>query len=309
MEKENDITLNSSRAWLLASRPKTLSGAAVPVMIGSALAIADTHWQVQWIPIVLCFLFAFVMQIDANFVNDYFDFLKGTDDEQRLGPKRACAQGWVSISAMRKALLLTTLLACAIGLPLIVYGGWRMILIGLLCVVFCFLYTTHLSYIGMGDLLVLLFFGIIPVTATYYLALPDGNRSLTVECLMQSVACGLVVDTLLVVNNFRDIDNDRRTGKRTLIVAIGSQWGLRLYLFLGIVACLIGCFSILNSHPWAALLPILCYLPLHTTTFVSMKRIGKGAALNRILGLTARNIFFYGLLIAVGMLLSCYCIG
>ena len=113
--ENTDIKVNSLKAWVLAARPKTLSGAAVPVMIGVALAMADTDFHIRVIPAVLCFLFAFVMQIDANFVNDYFDFLKGTDDETRLGPKRACAQGWVTIGAMRWMLLATTALACVIN--------------------------------------------------------------------------------------------------------------------------------------------------------------------------------------------------
>ena len=207
MEK-NGVEVNSLKAWILAARPKTLTGAAVPVMIGTALALADSDFHIRIVPTVLCFLFAFVMQIDANFVNDYFDFLKGTDDEKRLGPKRACAQGWVTTKAMRWALALTTMFACAVGLPLIYYGGWWMIAVGVLCVFFCFLYTTHLSYIGMGDVLVLLFFGVVPVTMTYFLVLPDGMQTLTWECLFASITCGLVIDTLLVINNYRDIDND-----------------------------------------------------------------------------------------------------
>lgn len=302
--EDNQIKQNSWQAWLLAARPKTLTGAAVPVMIGSAMAVADAHGHVQWLPVLLCFLFAFIMQIDANFVNDYFDFLKGTDDEQRLGPKRACAQGWVTIRAMRRALLLTTLVGCLVGLPLIFYGGWMMLAVGVLCVVFCFLYTTHLSYMGMGDLLVLFFFGIVPVTMTYYLALPAGTQAVTLECLLASVACGLVIDALLVVNNYRDIENDRRTGKMTLIVAIGSQRGRWLYLGLGIVSCLMGCVFIMYGHVWAALLPIVAYLPLHVMSYIEMRRIGKGAALNRVLGLTARNIFIYGLAVSVGFLVE-----
>ena len=136
--ENTDIKVNSLKAWVLAARPKTLSGAAVPVMIGVALAMADTDFHIRVIPAVLCFLFAFVMQIDANFVNDYFDFLKGTDDETRLGPKRACAQGWVTIGAMRWMLLATTALACVIGLPLIYYGG--------LCVFLLSLYHTSFLY-------------------------------------------------------------------------------------------------------------------------------------------------------------------
>ena len=162
MDTENNVSVNSAKAWLLASRPKTLTGAAVPVMIALAMAWRDlseatAQEKFSIIPAVLCLLFAFIMQIDANFINDYFDFKKGTDDEFRLGPLRACAQGWVTLPAMRYAILLTTVIACLAGLPLIIYGGWAMVGIGVLCVVFCFLYTTHLSYLGLGDLLVLVF--------------------------------------------------------------------------------------------------------------------------------------------------------
>ena len=298
-----EIRRNSVRAWLLAARPKTLAGAAVPVMIGSALAVSDADWQVRWLPMVLCFLFAFTMQIDANFINDYFDFRKGADDEQRLGPKRACAQGWVSPQAMLRAIGITTFLACAIGLPLIFFGGWKMLAVGAVCVLFCFLYTTHLSYVGMGDLLVLLFFGVVPVTMTYYLVLPEEMQTVTTECLLLSVACGLVVDTLLVVNNVRDIDNDRRTGKRTLIVAIGRRQGQVFYFFLGFAAVILGCFLPYYEHHWATWLPIIIYQPLHVVSSVSMWKIGQGAALNRILGQTARNIFIYGLAVSIGLLL------
>lgn len=300
----SEITTNSAKAWLLAARPKTLAGAAVPVMIGSALAVSDAQWQVRWLPMVLCFLFAFTMQIDANFINDYFDFRKGADDELRLGPKRACAQGWVTPKAMLRAIAFTTFLACVIGLPLVFFGGWKMVAVGAVCVLFCFLYTTHLSYVGMGDLLVVLFFGVVPVTMTYYLVMPEAMQTVTTECLLLSVACGLVVDTLLVVNNVRDIDNDRRTGKRTLIVAMGRRQGQVLYFFLGFAAVILGCFLPYYEHHWATWLPIILYQPLHVVTFVEMWKIGQGAALNRILGKTARNIFIYGLVVSIGLLLA-----
>ena len=302
MEKRQ-IQVNSPKAWILAARPKTLTGAAVPVMIGTALAWADSCHHIRLIPTILCFLFAFVMQIDANLVNDYFDFLKGTDDETRLGPKRACAQGWVTMPAMRWALAITTALACAIGLPLVFYGGWWLIAVGILCVCFCFLYTTHLSYMGLGDVLVLLFFGIVPVTMTYYLAMPKGAQTVTWECLLASIACGIVVDTLLIINNYRDIDNDRRAGKRTLIVALGAKGGRMLYFAMGVLACLMGNMYHFSGHFWAVWLPIIIYLPLHIATFIEMRRINKGAALNRILGKTARNIFIYGLAVSIGLML------
>lgn len=297
----NDKTIkpNSVKAWLLAARPKTLSGAAVPVMIGTALTYADRSlYDFKAVPAVLCFLFAFIMQIDANFINDCFDFLSGNDDETRLGPKRACAQGWVSVRKMKVAIVITTVLACLAGFPLIIYGGAEMILIGLICVIFCFLYTTHLSYMGMGDLLVLLFFGVVPVCITYYLQ----TGTVSTEALVTALACGLVIDTLLVVNNYRDIDNDRRAGKRTLIVRLGAAKGRGLYLLLGVAACVMGGFFAFTGHLWAAVLPAV-YLVLHVVTFRRMVKIGSGRGLNAVLGDTARNMFVYGVLVSLGLLL------
>lgn len=297
---EDNVKKDSARAWLLAARPKTLTGCAVPVMIALALAWADINEADSFkpIPALLCLLFAFVMQIDANFVNDYFDFLRGNDDETRLGPKRACAMGWVSIERMRLALLLTTVLACIIGLPLVLYGGWNMIVVGVLCVLFCFLYTTKLSYWGLGDLLVLVFFGVVPVCVTYYIQ----RHCITSEVVIAALSTGLVVDTLLMVNNYRDIENDRRAGKKTLAVFMGAQWSRRFYLLLGAFAFVMGACFAFNYHVWAFLLPIV-YLLLHVKTYRRMVAIDHGRALNSILGETSRNIFIYGLLVSIGFLI------
>ena len=136
--EETNIRTNSMKAWLLAARPKTLSGAAVPVMIGLALAYCDARFYEEgvfnWTAAVLCLLFAFAMQIDANFINDFYDYVNGADDvETRLGPRRACAQGWVKLDSMKKAIALTTCAACVIGLPLAYYGGMEMIAVGVAC--------------------------------------------------------------------------------------------------------------------------------------------------------------------------------
>ncbi|WP_311442581.1 1,4-dihydroxy-2-naphthoate octaprenyltransferase [Hoylesella enoeca] len=302
MINEHAVQTNSAKAWVLASRPKTLTGAAVPVMIGTALALRDAAWQINRMPAVLCFLFAFIMQIDANFINDYFDFIRHDDDENRLGPKRACAQGWITTAAMRRGIAIATVLACMVGAPLIVWGGLEMIICGALCVVFCFLYTTHLSRMAMGDVLVLLFFGILPVVLTYYLEMPAGEQHVTCEVFVASIACGTVVDALLVVNNYRDLENDRRVGKRTLAVVLGPAQTRLLYLGLGITACLLGLVFIIGGSLWASLLPMV-YLWLHVGTYRKLVQINQGRALNRVLGDTARNIFLYGLLVAVGLLL------
>ena len=297
-----EVKKNSLKAWVLAARPKTLAGAAVPVMIGSAMALhhSPLTLRLSLIPALLCLLFAFIMQIDANFINDLFDYLKGTDDRAtRLGPERACTQGWVSVGAMKVAIALTTLLACLVGLPLIYYGGWPMVVLGAFCVVFCFLYTTHLSYMGLGDLLVLVFFGLVPVCATYYLQ----THTLIPQVVVASVACGLVVDALLLVNNFRDRDTDRQAGKRTLVVRIGARPTLWVYLAVGIVACLAGVVFALDGHWLAFVLPLI-YLVLHVRTCRKMRTIWQGRALNACLGETARNIFVYGLTLSLGFLLT-----
>lgn len=295
---EVKVLPGSPKAWMLAARPKTLTGAAVPVMIGLSLAFADVGGSFKILPAVLCLLFALVMQVDANFINDYFDFIRGNDDEARLGPRRACAQGWVSPRQMVCAIAVTTVIACAIGLPLIIYGGVEMLLIGALCVLFCFLYTTSLSYLGLGDLLVLVFFGIIPVCIVYYLQ----AGTVTFEAFMASLACGFVIDTLLLVNNYRDIEGDERAGKRTLVVRLGARRGRMAYLLSGVTAVLLGVVFAVFGH-WLASVLQVAYLALHYAAYRRMVKINKGKALNAVLGITARNMFVYGLLVSVGFLL------
>lgn len=301
------VKTNSVKAWLLATRPKTLSAAAVPVMIGTAFAWRNTSEQFNWIPAILCLLFAWIMQIDSNLVNDYFDFKKGNDDETRLGPKRACSEGWITSDAMVWGILITTLLGCMTGIPLILYGGLEMVMVGIACVVFCFLYTTLFSYHGLGDILVLLFFGIIPVCCTYYVCMPLHQQIPTGEVIASSIACGLAIDALLIVNNYRDIDNDRSNGKITLAVRLGESKTKRLYESIGYIAA--GIMIILvffDLYQIDQLIPTyalyLIYIILHRQSYKEMKRINKGAKLNQVLGLTARNILVFGLLSVAAIL-------
>ena len=303
MLSEQNVRQDSLQAWLLAARPKTLSGAAVPVMIGVALAFVDAQEYgddvFSWTAAALCLLFAFIMQIDANFVNDFFDYAKGNDDSaSRLGPLRACTQGWVKTDSMKQAIASTTVLACLVGLPLVYYGGLEMILVGLLCVVFCFLYTTHLSYMGLGDVLVLVFFGIVPVCCTYYIQL----HTLTWQVFVASIACGLVIDGLLIVNNYRDRDTDCAAGKVTLIAKWGEKFGRYDYLITGLVAWALTLILLVHGRVWACVLPLF-FIPVHVSTWREMSVIRHGKALNRVLGLTSRNMLFYGLLLAVGLIL------
>ena len=292
-----NVKQNSPRAWLLAARPKTLTAALIPVVTATSLAAAGGVCKP--LPALFCALFAALMQVAANFINDLFDYLKGTDREDRLGPERACAQGWISPRAMRAGIGVTLVCACAAGCCLLPFGGWWLVSLGAACVVFAFLYTTMLSYCGLGDLLVWVFFGFVPVIGTYYVQ----ANTLTPEVWWLSAACGLVTDTLLVLNNYRDREQDRISGKRTVVVALGERFGSAFYLLQGVAgyAC-IGALA-LYGYVWAAIVPALYLIP-HTLTWRTMVRIRQGRALNRVLGLTSRNMLIFGILIVVGLWLD-----
>ena len=297
---KDTVEKNSAKAWLLAARPKTLTGAVVPILIGTGLAIADGKFN--WLPALICCLFAFLMQIASNLINDLFDFLKGTDREDRLGPERACAQGWISPSAMKKGIIAVVALACALGSTLLLYGGWWLIIVGMVCVIFAFLYTTGpypLSYHGWGDVLVLLFFGFVPVCGTYYVQ----ALTITPSVIVGSLISGLAIDTLLVVNNYRDREADALSGKKTVVVRFGEPFGRYLYLFLGMIACWLCLYFVFEGHLWAALLPQL-YLASHFKTWQRLVKIHKGKELNVILGETSRNMLILAMLLFIGLSLG-----
>ena len=285
------------KAWFLAARPKTLSAALIPVAVATALAYAND--AAQWEPALLCALFAMLMQVASNFINDLYDYKKGTDSAERLGPKRACAQGWISPTAMRNGIMITLILACSVGACLLFYGGWWLIGMGASCVIFAFLYTTLMSYHGLGDLLVWVFFGFVPVIGTYYVQAGE----LHPDVLLLSAACGLCVDTLLVLNNYRDRETDRKTGKRTIVVLFGKRFGSLAYLLQGIAAYI--CVAILSTHGnlWLAILPAFYLLP-HYLTWRKMVQINKGPELNRILGFTSRNMLTFAILVVVAYVSS-----
>ena len=285
--------------WIYAARPKTLSAALIPVVCATALAAAEG--RLAWRPALLCALFAALMQVAANFINDLYDFLRGTDRGDRLGPDRACAMGWISPREMKWGITLMLVVACSAGLCLLPFGGLVLVGIGVACVVFAFLYTTLLSYVGCGDVLVWVFFGLVPVCGTYYVQ----AHTLTPAVWWLAAACGLVTDTLLVLNNYRDREQDAVSGKRTLVVVLGERFGSLLYLGQGILAC--GCVAVLAlyGHGWCAVLP-LAYLVPHISTWRCMTRISRGRALNGILASTSCNMLLFALLTATALLLSAF---
>lgn len=300
-----EIKQNSPYAWILAARPKTLTAAFIPVLLGCALAFGDGKFQT--IPAVLCLCFAFGMQIAANFINDLFDFKKGSDREDRLGPKRACAEGWITPKAMKGGIGVMLALSCAAGIGILGYAlnlsphqGWELIAIGVACILFAFLYTTFLSYRGWGDLLVLIFFGFVPVGGTYYVQ----TYTLNSDVVILSIVSGLVIDTLLMVNNYRDREQDKLSGKRTLVVRFGERFGREMYLGLGIAAVLLCIWFIPSGRlTWLEFIWAPCvYFYLHALTYRKMSAIRSGEKLNSILSETSRNMLFIGLLLSAALI-------
>ena len=295
---EDNVRTNSLKDGILASRPKTLTAALVPVIMACALAYHAGCFR--WFPAVVCMVFAALMQIASNLINDLYDYLKGSDRrEDRLGPRRAVTEGWITVRAMRIGIIAVIVPACVAGCLLVGQAGLWLVVVGALCVVFAFLYTTVLSYLGLGDVLVVVFFGLVPVCATYYIM----AGALPAEVVLCSLASGIVTDTLLTLNNYRDRDADRRSGKRTLIVTFGERFGLVFYLLLGVVSCLLALSLLFFGMKAAALLPLLYLLP-HIRTWLRMKAIRSGRALHIMLGLTSRNILIFSLLLSAGIVIG-----
>jgi 1,4-dihydroxy-2-naphthoate octaprenyltransferase len=294
------IRKKSQQAWWLAARPKTLPAAVAPVVVACALAVRDGVFQ--WLPAGICLLFAVLLQVAANFANDYFDYRKGSDTDERQGPPRAVAQGWIAPQAMLRATFGVVVVAGLVGLPLIGYGGWPMLLVGLVIAVFALAYSGGpypLAYHGWGDVCVLVFFGIVPVGFTYYVQALQWPTTVGI-CGM---AVGLVVVNILVANNFRDRRSDRKVGKKTSIVLFGSRFGKDFYLANGILAVACCQYFWWEDAATAALLPF-AYLYFHLRTWRKMVAIGHGPALIGVLEQTARNVLVFAGLLGLGLILS-----
>jgi len=290
------VKKNSPQAWFLATRPKTLSAAATPVIVACALAYRNQGFQ--WKPALICLLFALIAQIIANFANDYFDYKKGNDNKDRLGPRRAVAEGWIEPKIMLGATVALLLLDLALGLTLIHYGGWQLIIVGLLVALFAFAYSGGpfpLAYRGLGDICVFIFFGIIPTGFTYYVQTLQWNLPVVI-C---GAATGLVIINILVANNYRDRYSDALTGKKTSVVLLGAQFGQWFYLLNGIAAVVACQYFWFEKTAGASLLPLV-YLVFHILTWKEMCR-NEGKALIGTLEKTARNVLIFGGTLSIGL--------
>ncbi|MCA9536955.1 MAG: 1,4-dihydroxy-2-naphthoate polyprenyltransferase [Myxococcales bacterium] len=305
----SDVRPGSARAWLLASRPATLSAALVPVAVGTACA--DSQGGVAWLAAAAALFGACMIQIGTNFANDVFDFEKGTDDEQRLGPVRAAQAGLLTAAQLKRGMFVSFGLATAAGVYLVWIGGWPVVAIGVASVLSGIAYTGGpfpLGYHGLGDVFVMLFFGLVAVCGTEYVQLvqqvpapPHLPAQLpTPLALYASLPVGALATAILVVNNLRDRVGDARSGKRTLAVRLGATgarleylllivvtYAVPLYLFhAGLVGSLI--FVVFVTSPAAAVLLRAVW-------------VRDGAELNSALTGTAKLLLAYGLLFALGI--------
>lgn len=287
------------RVWLGAARPRTLPAAIAPVAVGSALAGRDGRFDAAASGI--CLAFALLVQVGTNFANDYYDFAKGADTVGRVGPRRAVASGWVTPKAMRRTMIAVFAAAFLVGLGLVDRGGPWLVAVGLACIGCGIAYTAGpvpLAYVGLGDVFVFVFFGLVAVCATYFV---QAGR-LTGEALLASVPIGLLAANILLVNNYRDAESDAAAGKRTLVVRFGRraarvQFGVSLA-----VALAVPFVFLLEGHRAWCLLPA-ALAPLGVLHARRLRAGGSPGELVSLLGDTGRLLACYAGLFALGMIL------
>ena len=291
---------NSLHSWFLAIRPKTLPAAVCPVLVGSALAVQAHGFQAT--PALLCLLFALLIQIGTNFANDYYDFLKGADTEERQGPKRMTASGLISLKNMRRMTAMVFLLAFVVGLALVPYGGWWLLGVGVVSIALGYGYTAGpfpLAYLGLGEIFVMIFFGWVAVGCTY-LVQAGGTDGVV---LLAGTAVGALSTNLLVINNHRDVETDIKANKRTLAVRFGrgvSAFEYRSWFILSLV-CVVIMAALLKSF-WL-LLP-LAVLPLGLRLCRMIGKPQTGPVYIQMLGQTAAVMVLFCLLLSIGLFLS-----
>jgi 1,4-dihydroxy-2-naphthoate polyprenyltransferase len=300
-QKGSDISINKNmsklKTWVIASRPKTLPAGLVPVVMGTAMAYGDgVHHFLSAFAALFC---ALLIQVTTNFVNDYEDFKKGTDDPNRIGPLRVTQAGLVTPKQMMRAIIIVICVTVLAGLYLVFRGGLPVLIIGVLCIVFGILYTAgpySLGYHGLGDIFVLIFFGPVALAGTYYV------QALTVNWVVIAVglAPGLISVGILTVNNLRDYEGDKKANKKTLAVRFGRSFAMKEYFYSLLVACLlpIVIYMITGKHK----MMVLSALTLLFTPGVLRVIFSEtdGPVLNNALASTGKLLVVYGILFSIG---------
>ncbi|MEW5843639.1 MAG: 1,4-dihydroxy-2-naphthoate polyprenyltransferase [Bacteroidota bacterium] len=292
-------TISKFDAWILASRPRTLAAAIVPVIVGSSIAIRDGLFQP--LAAFVALLCSILIQVGTNYVNDLFDFLHGTDKEDRTGPQRAVASGIISVTEMKIGIYISFGMSFVLGMYLVSIGGWFILFLGVISILAGIAYTAGpfpLAYNGLGDIAVFIFFGFVGTVGTYYVQ----TLTITSMAFWSSVPVGALITNILVVNNYRDREEDRSNGKNTLAVIFGEKFTRLQYLTFMIVsyAILFVVYFTYKKSLWI-FLPLLS-LPI-SIKLIRMIYSLRGKELNKTLELTAKLSAIYGLLFAAGILL------
>ena len=280
------------KIWIECARLRTLPVSVAGVILASGIAVL--YHRFEWLPALLCFAFAVLAQVVSNFANEYYDFRRGTDKKGRVGPRRGVTEGDITPGLLLRVTIGTLAVACAVGCGLIPFGGWWLIPVGILIAVFAFAYSAGpypLSYHGLGDVAVLVFFGLVPVNLTFYLQ--AGYFAPLI--ILASVTIGLMGVNVLLVNNYRDADDDREAHKRTTVVIFGRKVASAAYLINGYVGISLLAPLWFAAPLWVLAVPAL-YLVLHTVTWNRLTH-SDGAALNPLLGATARNMLIFAVLL------------
>ncbi len=284
--------------WIEAMRLRTLPVSVAGVVMATGLCFLTTMFDP--VPLLLCLVFAVLAQIASNFANEYYDFKAGLDSPGREGPRRGVTEGDITPRAMLIATFATLSAACAVGLCLVNYGGWWLIIAGIVIALGVLAYSTGpypLSHHALGEVSVLFFFGIIPVNLTFYTA----TLSIEPDVILASVSVGLMGANVLIVNNYRDAASDAAVGKNTIAVKFGRIFASRLYLFNGYiaVALMIPLWLMLSPVSWV--IPVI-YLVLHTALWNSLNKLS-GSALTPVLGKTAVIMLAYSIAFTIAAIL------
>jgi 1,4-dihydroxy-2-naphthoate octaprenyltransferase len=287
------------QVWLTAIRPRTLSIAVTPVLLGTALAWADGSVH-HWAALLAALACALLIQIGTNLHNDVIDFERGTDHAGRIGPLRVTAAGWVSPSTMHRATALCFGLTVPPGLYLVELGGWPILLAGLTSLLAGWAYSggaRPVSHTALGELFVLVFFGLVAVGGSHWLQ--SGHVAL--EPWLGGAALGLPAAAVLLVNNYRDLDNDLRSGRRTLVARLGRAGARRAYTTMLLLPYLLVLLLAWHGQPGALL--ALGVLPCSVKLARRLQQDLGAPELNELLAATAKSGSILGLLLAIGVLL------
>ena len=291
--------MNKSTAWILACRPKTLTVSLSPVLVGTAIAWHEAD-RLLWLPLLAALLGATLIQIGTNLFNDVGDFLRGTDRPGRSGPRRATAEGWLTPAAVRGGAWFSFALAFVCGIYLVAHAGWPIVVIGLASLAAGWAYTggpRPIAYGPLGECFVLVFFGVVAVAGSHYLQVADWSPS----ALLAGLLLGLHAAAVITVNNYRDLDDDRASGKRTLAVRLGRPASVRLYALELFLPYLLLALLAPQLGAWAALpLPALALAGRLQRRFAAET---PGPVFNRILAATAAHQLLFALLLAAAFAL------